>query len=147
MKHFFPCGSFGWGSSQREPGDVVPLTAINDVQEIFVLARLIRADIDEEVGVLAKGGDEFLLDLVNPHHMPAQRHLAGGADVHGADVGLLEFVVGATALRERQVQALLKQRRGDDENDQEHERQIQQRRDVDVTQRHERIALGKAAHG
>ena len=36
------------------------------------------------------------------------------------------------------------QRAGDDEDDQQHERQVQQRRDVDFAQRHQRIALGKA---
>jgi hypothetical protein len=40
-----------------------------------------------------------------------------------------------------QVDALLQQRRGDDKNDEQYEREVQQRRDVDFTQRHQITAL------
>jgi hypothetical protein len=47
---------------------------------------------------------------------------------------------------EFQVQAVVEQRRRNDENDQQHKGKIQQWSDVDIAQGHQRIPLGKTAH-
>lgn len=51
------------------------------------------------------------------------------------------------ALGQLQLKASIEQRSGDDENNEQHERQIEQGGDVEIAQSHQRVALGKAAHG
>src|SRR5208283_5583944 len=63
-----------------------------------------------------------------------------------ADVFPADRLVGGSPARKLQTHALLQQRSGDHEDDQQHKRQVQQRRDVDVRQRHQRVALGETSH-
>src|SRR5206468_12065828 len=55
--------------------------------------------------------------------------------------------VRIAALEQLQLQSLLKQRGRNDKDNQQDERQVEQRRDVDFAQRHQVAALGEAAHG
>ena len=86
--------------------------------------------------------DQRRFDLV-------QRHFFSGHDVRtvarNLDHSPLIFggrvLIFLAARGQIQLDALLQKRCGDHENDQQHERQIQQRRDVDVAERHQGIAL------
>ena len=72
--------------------------------------------------------------------------VAIAGDFDGPDVGFVQLLFARAAARQFQFDTLLQQRGGDDEDDEQHERQVQQRRDVDFTQRHEMTALAEASH-
>ena len=85
--------------------------------------------------------NQFLFNLFE-RHLFAVEHVAPSlVDFHRADVLFFERPVRLTAVRQIQRQPLLQQRCRDHENDQQHKRKVDQRRDVEVTEGDERVAL------
>src|SRR5207237_10850605 len=65
---------------------------------------------------------------------------------HGSPIVRIDDLARSVSGWELDVHALVQQRCGDHENDQQHKGQIQERRDIDLTQGYQRTALGKTAH-
>ena len=77
------------------------------------------------------------------HVARGMAHIAAARLVHrdGAEGGLVQRPVRLAAAGQIQREAMLEQRRGDHEDDQQHKRQVDERRDVEVAQRNQRVAL------
>src|SRR2546430_2356434 len=87
------------------------------------------------------------LDLRQGHTLAIERVISLRTDFQRPEILFPQRPVRFAARRQLQLEPLLEERRGDDEDDEQHERQVEQRRDVDVAQRHQRTALREAAHG
>src|SRR5581483_1606597 len=97
----------------------------------------------QQIRITAKVCRQPLPDLGQLHGVGVQNVVALGTDFHCANVLFLQLIAVCLSDTRGQleIQSLFQQRRGDDEDDQQHERQIEQRSDIDVTQHHQRIAL------
>ena len=99
--------------------------------------KLSKSTLSHHMKILREAGDQ----LRQIHALFVERINAGVADFDGADVALFNLPVRLAAAREFKIDALFQQRRGDDENNEQHECKVEQRRDVDFAQRHEMTAL------
>src|SRR5882762_3771562 len=86
------------------------------------------------------------LDLRQGHALAIECVIPLRTDFQRPEILFPQRSVRFAARRQFQLEPLLEERRGDDEDDEQHERQVEQRRDVDVAQRHQRTALREAAH-
>ena len=85
--------------------------------------------------------NQFLFNLPERQRLVVEHVAARLIHLDGANVVPVQRPVRLSAAGEVERQALLEQRRGDHENNQQHERQVDERRDVEVAQRDQRVAL------
>src|SRR6185436_18211182 len=135
------------GCAQRYLVDAAGFKHVKQVRHVLVGALFVGADVNEQsrISTVLKLQDFRQVREAHPfaaHHVLALRAYLDGADILRVDF----FVIGDVAGGQLEIKALFQQRRGNDEDNQQHERQIEQRSDIDVTQRYQRIALRKSAH-
>ena len=141
-------GSFV-GRLRGDLGDAVLHAHPEHLGHMVPLGRLIGPDVHDDLGILFVLRDQLAFQLGHRGGGAAVTDRSAGSDLDGPDVGLLHLLRGAQLADRRQLQvhALLQQRPCDHEDDQEHEGEVHQRRDVDLVQRDQMIFLGGSAHG
>jgi len=93
----------------------------------FVRPILVGADVNNEVRIRAGFPRQPRGQLPKAHALFVEHINTRRADFDGADVALINFFVRlAHAFWKFEVDALLQQGRGDDEDDEQHEREVEQ---------------------
>jgi len=128
--------------ANRVPRNSVSRTGICERDKILHPAVLIGSDVNDDIGIeliiLNQRSDE----LIQPHDLPVQGVFALRIDLHRPHVALINFLVGLPrCFWQVQRQTFFEERRGDDEDDEQHEREVEQRSDINFTQRDQRTAL------
>ncbi len=110
--------------------------------DVFPFGARVGAQVDDQFGIITKRIYEFCFELasrqpVTLHPILTRRRNLYDADIVAVDIARVGFATGGKL----HVDRLLQQWACDDENNEEHERKVEQRGDVDFVQRHQRIAL------
>lgn len=133
--------AFGRFSSQRA-FDVILLAKAEKGRQLFGSAVLIRTDVNNKFGIRTGILHQFALDLVKLHFHTFDRVRSLSGNLHCPNVFFMNRSVRlAIDFGQMKVDTLFEQWGGDDEDDQQHECEVEERRDVDIAQRDQGIAL------
>ena len=109
---------------------------------MFERPLFVGADIDDHLRGAFMFGSQAGGDLIEAYPVASDHVLALHADLDCFDVPGIDFAVILNVPGwKSEIEALFEQGRGNYENDEQHEGEVQQRSDVDVTQRDQRVAL------
>lgn len=114
------------------------LAQVHDRKRKLVGTLAGGSNVDHEVGLALFQFHERRLELlVGSENFPVQGVAATCIHLRGRQIVSLDLAINRPALRQGERKSLLKNGCCDDKDDQEDEGQVEQRRDVDVIQRHQ----------
>lgn len=124
---------------------MVFLATIEQLGDQVIARVFVGADVNDEIWIGIKILGQLSDDLRQGLLPFIERIVTRVGDLNGADIAFIQFLFGLAAVGQVHIDTLLQQRRGDDEDDEQHEREVEERSDIDITQRDQRVALGKSS--
>ena len=130
-----------------EPGDAGFLDGVNDGYHVLQFDDLIPAQKHGGVPVGRLQDFEAAFQFRQIHPFFFKERVTGFVDLDGMDLLGVDGLAGRVGCRDRHIDAFFEERRRDHEDDEQDERQVQERRDVDFAQGAVRGSLAESLHG
>ena len=130
-------------SFRRDPdfADLRPLQRVHQRHQLLHRQFTIRSNDDRHFRVRLLQFFELTEQLVDLDRLVVELDDRLAIDRNGLDLRRIDRRVRRAARRDNKIHAVLEERCRDHENDEQHERKIEQGRDVDLRQRRERVTL------